>query len=238
MEGLLAPVNRATERVLVRNGYRLADAAGQRCCGALHSHAGDARTARALARANVAAFEGSGAAFVAVNSAGCGAAMKAYGHLLADDPAWRDRAARMAGRVRDVSELLAEAGPLPAPAANPGLVAVDHPCHLIHAQQLTDQPGALLGAVTGLRATELPDASTCCGSAGLYSLAQPDLSQRILAPKVDAIRDSGASVVTTGNPGCLMHIGAGLARRGVAAVTRHPVELLDDAYRAQRGASA
>ncbi|MEA3244827.1 MAG: heterodisulfide reductase-related iron-sulfur binding cluster [Gemmatimonadota bacterium] len=237
MEGLLAPVNRATERVLVRNGYRLADAPGQRCCGALHSHAGDADTARALARTNVAAFEAGGATFVAVNSAGCGAAMKAYGHLLADDPAWRERAARMADRVRDVSELLAEAGPLPAPAATRAPVAVDHPCHLLHAQRLTGPPAALLGAVTGLRATELPDAAACCGSAGLYSLAQPELSQRILAPKLDAIRAGGASVVTTGNPGCLMHIGAGLVRRGIPAETRHPVELLDDAYRAQGGSA-
>jgi len=238
MEGLLAPVNRATERVLARNGYRLADARGQRCCGALHAHAGDARTARSLARANIAAFEASGAAFVAVNSAGCGAAMKAYGHLLADDPAWHDRAVRLAGRVRDVSELLAEAGPLRVPAPTPAVVAVDHPCHLLHAQRLAAPPAAVLGAMAGLRTTELPDAAVCCGSAGLYALVQPELSQRILAPKLDAIRASGASVVATGNPGCLMHIGAGLVRAEVPAVTRHPVELLDDAYAAFRGPDA
>jgi glycolate oxidase iron-sulfur subunit len=237
MEGLLAPVNRATERVLERNGYRLADAPGQRCCGALHAHAGDIATARSLARANIAAFEASGATFIAVNSAGCGAAMKAYGHLLADDPAWQGRAARFAERVRDISELLAAAGPLSAPAATSAVVGVDHPCHLLHAQRLSEPPAMLLGAVTGLRAAELPDAAACCGSAGLYSLAQPELSQRILAPKLDAIRASGASVVATGNPGCLMHIGAGLLRHGIAAETRHPVELLDDAYRAQRGGS-
>jgi glycolate oxidase iron-sulfur subunit len=237
MEGLLAPVNRATERVLERNGYRLADAPGQRCCGALHAHAGDIATARSLARANIAAFEASDATFIAVNSAGCGAAMKAYGHLLADDPAWQGRAARFAERVRDISELLAAAGPLSAPAATSAVVAVDHPCHLLHAQRLSEPPAMLLGAVTGLRAAELPDAAACCGSAGLYSLAQPELSQRILAPKLDAIRASGASVVATGNPGCLMHIGAGLLRHGIAAETRHPVELLDDAYRAQRGGS-
>ena len=139
MEGLLAPVNRATERVLAHNGYALVDASGQRCCGALHAHAGAHADAQALARTNIAAFEASGAEFVAVNSAGCGAAMKEYGHLLAEDPAWRDRAAAFAGRVRDVSELLAAAGPVAATGV-PVHAAVDHPCHLLHGQRLADPP--------------------------------------------------------------------------------------------------
>jgi glycolate oxidase iron-sulfur subunit len=230
MEELLAPVNRATERVLARNGYRLVDAAAQQCCGALHSHAGDASVAQQLARNNIAAFEASGAEFVAVNSAGCGAAMKEYGHLLADDAQWRERAAAFAARVRDVSELLAAAGPAPA-TGNGAAVAVDHPCHLLHAQRLSAPPAKVLDAIHGLAATELPDAASCCGSAGLYSLAQPELSQRILASKLDGIRASGAGVVATGNPGCLMHIGAGMIRAGIPAETRHPVELLDAAYR-------
>lgn len=229
MEGLLAPVNRATERVLAHNGYALVDASGQRCCGALHAHAGAHTGAQALARANIAAFEASGAEFVAVNSAGCGAAMKEYGHLLADDPAWRDRAAAFARRVRDVSELLAAAGPVAATGA-PMAAAVDHPCHLLHGQRLADPPAQVLAAISGLRATELPDAATCCGSAGLYSLAQPEFSRRLLEPKLATIGASGASTVCTGNPGCMMHIGAGLARAGSAVQVRHPVELLDAAY--------
>ena len=134
MEGLLAPVNRATERTLARNGYAVGNAGGQRCCGALHAHAGDRDTARELARINIEAFERSGAAFVAVNSAGCGSAMKEYGHLLADDAAWRDRARAFGAKVRDVSELLAEAGPAPA-RGGPTKIAVDHPCHLLHGQR-------------------------------------------------------------------------------------------------------
>jgi glycolate oxidase iron-sulfur subunit len=231
MEGLLTPVNRATERVLARNGYGLRAATGQQCCGALHVHAGARERARRLARANIAAFERSDAEFIAVNSAGCGAAMKEYGHLLQDDPAWAGRAAAIAARVRDVSELLAAAGPEPAALPAQRRAAVDHPCHLLHAQRLADPPARVLAAIGGLAASELPDAAQCCGSAGLYSFAEPALSQQILAPKLDAVAASGADVVLTANPGCLMHIGAGLVRRGNGVATRHPVELLDEAYR-------
>ncbi len=238
MEGLLAPVNRATERVLTFNGYQLRTAPAQVCCGALHAHAGDRDTARELARRNIAAFEASGADFFAVNSAGCGSSMKEYGHLLADDAAWRDRADAFSRSVRDVSELLAEAGPVPAELPGGGRVAVDFPCHLQHGQRLNDPPARLMRAVRGIEATELPDATQCCGSAGLYSLSNPALSQQILAPKLAGIASSGAEVVATGNPGCMMHIGAGLVRSGSRARARHPVELLDAAYTAARSTGA
>lgn len=229
MEGLLAPVNRATERTLAYNGYRIVSSPGQKCCGALHAHAGARDAARALARENIAAFEASGAAYVAVNSAGCGAAMKEYDHLLADDEEWSARARTFASRVRDVSELLAAAGPIQA-AGQPRKLAVDHPCHLQHAQRLTDPPAKLLAALRLTDAHDLPDASSCCGAAGLYSLENPGLSQRILAPKMASIAASGADCVATGNPGCMMHIGAGLLRAGSRVSVRHPVELLDEAY--------
>lgn len=229
MEGLFTHVNRATERVLAANGYRLVAATGQRCCGALHAHAGDARTARELARANIAAFEKSGADFVAVNSAGCGAAMKEYAHLLRGDPAWSGRAAAFAPRVRDVSELLATAGPR---QGRPLVVRVayDAPCHLLHGQRVAAQPLAVLAAIPALEVVPLADHDQCCGSAGIYNLVEPDVSDRVLAPKLMNIAASGAAVVATGNPGCLMQIGAGIARSGSAARLRHPVELLDESY--------
>jgi glycolate oxidase iron-sulfur subunit len=229
MEGLLAPVNRATERVLKRNGYELREAEGQRCCGALHAHAGDRSAARELARVNIAAFEKSGSDFVAVNSAGCGAAMKEYAHLLSDDPTWHARAVAFSARVRDVSELLAAAGPAPA-AGGPQRVAIDHPCHLQHAQRLSAHPAAVMSALTSAQCSELPDASSCCGAAGLYSLQNPGLSQRILAPKLANIMAGAPNCVATGNPGCMMHIGGGLVRSGSSIPVRHPVELLDAAY--------
>jgi glycolate oxidase iron-sulfur subunit len=229
MEGLLSPVNRATDRTLAFNGYRLVNVAGQKCCGALHAHAGASDAARDLARANIAAFEASGAEFIAVNSAGCGSAMKEYGHLLAGDPLWCDRAEAFSRKVRDVSELLAASGPIPA-SGEPIQLAIDHPCHQQHAQRLSGPPAAVYVALTGTERTELPDASSCCGAAGLYSMENPDLSQRILAPKLANIAASGASCVATGNPGCMMHIGAGLRRAGSSVTVRHPVELLDEAY--------
>jgi glycolate oxidase iron-sulfur subunit len=236
MEGLLSPVNRATERVLQRNGYELRNAEGQRCCGALHAHAGDRNAARALARTNIAAFEKSGADFIAVNSAGCGAAMKEYAHLLADDSAWHSRAAAFSAKVRDVSELLAAAGPAPA-AGGPSRVAIDHPCHLQHAQRLNGPPAAAIAALTGSACADLPDASSCCGAAGLYSLQNPALSQQILAPKLANILAGAPDCVATGNPGCMMHIGGGLVRSGSSILVRHPVELLDAAYASEaRGA--
>lgn len=229
MEGLFAPLNRATERVLSANGYRLASAIGQRCCGALHAHAGDAGTARRLARANIAAFESSRARFVAVNAAGCGATMKEYARLLDDDPAWRERAAALGAKVRDVSELLAEAGPRRG-GRLPLRVAYDAPCHLLHGQRVASQPLAVLAAIPGLELVPLAGSEHCCGSAGIYNLIEPDVSGRVLAPKLASIAATSAEVVATGNPGCLMQIGAGVARSGVGARLRHPVELLDESY--------
>ena len=233
MEGLYAETNRATVRVLAANGYAMIFAPGQRCCGALHAHAGDLDGARALARANIAAFERSGAERVAVNSAGCGAMCKEYGHLLAGDPAWAGRAAAMAARVRDVSELLAEAGPVPAPTAPghvPTRVAYDAPCHLLHAQRVADAPLRVLRAASAVKLVPLDGAEQCCGAAGIYGLLQPAISAAVLDPKLRSIRNAAVDLVATGNPGCLMQLGAGMRRAGLRARVVHPVDLLDAAY--------
>jgi glycolate oxidase iron-sulfur subunit len=229
MEGLFAHTNRATERVLARNGYRAVPAAGQQCCGALHAHAGDASRARSLARRNIAAFERSGADFIAVNAAGCGAMMKEYGHLLRDDPLWAERAARLSGRVRDVSELLIAAGPVPG-GRLPLRVTWDAPCHLHHAQRLREAPLDMLRAIPGLDLVPLTDADRCCGGAGIYNLVEPDTSEKVLAPKLANVRDTEAVLVATANPGCHMQIGAGLVRGGSRVRCVHPVDLLDRSY--------
>jgi glycolate oxidase iron-sulfur subunit len=229
MEGLFAETNRATERTLVVNGYRMVETERQRCCGALHAHAGDADTARTLARANVEAFERSGADFIAVNAAGCGAMMKEYGQILAGDPAWSTRAAAVSARVRDVSELLAQAGPRPG-APLPLTVTYDAPCHLLHAQRVASPPLAVLGAIPGLTLVPLEGSEHCCGSAGIYNLIEPEVSDRVLAPKLANIEQTGAALVATGNPGCLMQIGAGLRQARLGARVVHPVDLLDASY--------
>lgn len=234
MEGLFTNVNRATERVLEHNGFRMEHVPGQQCCGALHAHAGDADTARELARANIAAFEASGAEWIVLNSAGCGAMCREYAHLLQHDTEWAARATTFASRVRDVHELLAEAGPEPSPAVDvPARVAWDAPCHLQHAQRVVAPPLAVLRAIGGAALVPLADSDQCCGSAGIFTLVQPKVSARVLDPKLRRIAESGADVVATANPGCLMQIGGGLLLAGSDVVARHPVELLDEGYAAR-----
>jgi len=231
MDGLFSETNRATRRVLAVNGYAPVGAPGQKCCGALHAHAGDLETARSLARSNIVAFERSGATFVAVNAAGCGAIMKEYGHLLKGDPDWHERAERISARVRDVSELLAAAGPREG-GPLPLRVTYDAPCHLEHAQRVTQAPLSVLAAIPGLQLVPLHDSDQCCGSAGIYNLIEPATSDAVLAPKLTNIRATGAPWIATGNPGCLMQIGAGLIRAEISARAIHPVDLLDASYAA------
>jgi glycolate oxidase iron-sulfur subunit len=206
------------------------DVPGQVCCGALAAHAGDDVLARALARTNVRAFDAAAPGLpVVADSAGCGAALKAYDEWLADDPL-ADRAAAFAARARDVSEVLAERGPRPA-GSLALRVAYDAPCHLHHAQKVTDAPLTLLRAIPGLELVPLEGSDRCCGSAGLYALLQPGLSREVLDAKLNAIAAAAPDVVATGNPGCLMQIGAGALLAGFRLEVRHPVELLDRAYR-------
>jgi glycolate oxidase iron-sulfur subunit len=229
MDGLFANANRATRRVLARNGYRPVAATGQGCCGALHAHAGDEHRAMELARRNIAAFEKSGAEVIAVNAAGCGAMMKEYGTLLRDDAEWSARAANVSSRVRDVSELLAAAGPAPG-GRLPLRVTYDAPCHLHHAQRVAIAPLEVLRAIPGLELVPLADADRCCGGAGIYNLVEPETSAKVLDPKLSNIKTTGAVLVVTGNPGCHMQIGAGLIRSGSRVRCIHPVELLDRSY--------
>ncbi|MBC7843305.1 MAG: 4Fe-4S dicluster domain-containing protein [Gemmatimonadaceae bacterium] len=237
MEGLQTATNAATVRTLRVNGYDIVETALQGCCGALHAHAGDLDTARELARGNIAAFERTPDALIAVNAAGCGAMLKEYAHLLFDDPAWHMRALAVAARARDATELLAAAGPKAASLREPVRITYDAPCHLQHAQRLTSPPLAVLRAINNLTHVPLEDSDQCCGSAGIYNLIEPAVSDAVLAPKLRNIAQTGATLVVTGNPGCLMQIGAGLLRSGGSARVVHPIDLLDAAY-ASNAASA
>ncbi|HEY2900994.1 MAG TPA: (Fe-S)-binding protein [Polyangia bacterium] len=226
---LFADVNDATVRVLIENGCDVDVIAGERCCGALHIHNGARDDAQALARANIAAFAGASYDAIVSNAAGCSAELRHYGALLDGAPA----ATAFGAKVRDISEFLCALGLRPprangrAPAVN---VAYDEPCHLLHAQKISDPPKQLLRAIPGVTLVPLEDADTCCGSAGVYSLLQPALSSRIAAKKIDAIKRSGAAVVATGNPGCLLQIRNGLKDAGLTITVVHPIQLLADAY--------
>ncbi|HLU24405.1 MAG TPA: heterodisulfide reductase-related iron-sulfur binding cluster [Longimicrobiales bacterium] len=235
-EGLFARVNRATVRVLEENGCEVVEVRAQGCCGALHAHAGRLDEARELARANIDAFAAAGVDHVVANAAGCGAAMREYGELLADDPAYAERARQFAASVRDVSELLSELGPVPG-GPLPLRVTYDAPCHLHHAQHVTTAPLQLLDAIPGLERVPLPGADECCGGAGIYGVMHPELGGRILQDKLAAIRSTGASVVVTGNPGCAMQIGAGLRLAGDSTPVLHLIELLAESYRRRTGSA-
>jgi glycolate oxidase iron-sulfur subunit len=222
-QGLFSHVHDATIRTLAVNGYETREVPGQVCCGALHAHAGLADAALDLARTNIAAF-GEGDEPIVVNSAGCGAMMKDYAHLLGDLPS-----ERFSARVRDVTELLAP------PVAGAPLdlhVAYDPPCHLLHAQGIAVPPLKMFAAIPLLELVTVPGAAECCGSAGLFTLLEPEMSRAVLKPKLERLREAAPQVVATGNPGCLMQLGAGLAAAGIHAQVRHPVELLDESYRA------
>jgi glycolate oxidase iron-sulfur subunit len=229
-DGLYGHVNGATVRTLAANGYEVVEVPRQDCCGALHAHGGDLDHARAMARVNIDAFLAAGVEMVVVNAAGCGAAMKEYGTLLAPDPAYRDRARELAARVRDVTELLAAAGPRVGAEVR-CVVAYDHPCHLLHAQRIERAPLDVLAAVPGVEVRVVAKADECCGGAGIYGITHPDLGGRIGRDKVAAVRAAGADAVATPNPGCMMQIGAGLRLEGAPEGVVHPIELLDESYR-------
>ena len=225
MSGLFDHVHRATVRTLEANGYRVLETALPHCCGALHLHAGDRASAAGLARRNLATLLES-VDYIAVNSAGCGAMLKDYGHLLGEEGA-----VAFSSRVRDVAELLAARGPRAGGALDMD-IAYDAPCHLQHAQKVHREVLAIFSAIPELRVSLLPGFDRCCGSAGIFSMLEPAMSQSVLADKITAIVNAPVrpSLVATGNPGCLMQIGAGLLARGTSIPVAHPVELLDLSY--------
>lgn len=221
--------NRATARVLARNGCDVL-APEQGCCGALNAHGGDHARAITMAKRTIETFEAAGAEMVIVNTSGCGAHMKAYGTLLAGEPAWTERAARFARTVQDLAEFLARE-PLRGPLqAVPMTVTYHDPCHVVHGQKIRRQPRELLAQIPGLRVVDLPEADWCCGSAGIYNLTQPEMADRLLRRKVRHVESTGADAVVTANPGCILQIQAGLRARGHERPVLHLVEVLDRAY--------
>ena len=228
--GLFSRVNEATARVLAANGYRVVTVRGQGCCGALHAHGGALEAARRMARRNVRAFDDARVDFIATNASGCGAAMAEYESLLANEETMGRQARQIAARVRDVSQLLADPGPVTG-APLPLRVTYDAPCHLLHAQGVADPPLAVLESVPEVEVVALAGAAECCGGAGIYGITHPDLGGWIGSDKVRAVLATGADAVVTGNPGCMMQIGAGLALAGSAVPVLHLVEVVDESYR-------
>ena len=220
----------AVARVLARNGCEVAVPNGQVCCGAINSHAGDLGTARRLARLNIDAFLGSGVDAIVVASAGCGSRMKEYGHLLRDDAEYVEKAHRFGEMVKDVHEFLVALPFEPPKARLDYRVTYQDSCHLSGPQRITRQPRELLRSIPGVDFVELADGSICCGGGGPYTLTERELSLRVLDSKMKAVGETGAEIIATANPGCVLHLQYGATREGLPITVRYVTDLLDEAY--------
>ena len=230
MGTVFANTNRAAARVMARNGADVDVPIAQQCCGALHVHAGMMDEARVLARTNIDAFERSGDDPIIVTAAGCGAALKEYGYLLKDDPTYAERAQRFSERVRDFTEYLSASKLVPPKKAVRRTVTYQEPCHLVHAQRISQQPRDLMNAIPGLELVEMKESSLCCGSAGIYNIIREEMANELGDRKALHAMETTATEVITANPGCQMQVGASLRRNGSTARVRHIAELLDEAY--------
>ena len=230
---LFSDINRDTAEVLAANGCEVVTPTDQSCCGSLHAHNGAWESARTLARRNLAQFPPSQFDAIITNAGGCGSHLKHYAKLLSDDPVHLVAATEWDRKVKDIHEWLVEIGSTPPPAhGQPEQTVTYHEsCHLCHGQKITSQPRQLLKSIPGVRLVELPEATWCCGSAGIYNLTQPEMAGQLLERKVNHILTTGATVVATGNPGCLLQVVNGLKARGVGIRVVHPVTLLAEAWR-------
>ncbi len=232
---MFADVNRATERVLLRNGCAVVAPTGQTCCGALHAHAGEREAAKDLARHNLDAFDLDAVDVIIINAAGCGAMLKEYGELLHDDPQYAERAHAFSAKVKDIHEFLAEL-PLDPPrsAPQPLRVTYQDACHLWHGQKIRLAPRVVLQTIPGLELVEMNQSDWCCGSAGTYNVVHPDLSAQVLDLKMDNVTRTEADILAAPNPGCILQLQSGVQQRGLAMRVVHPIELLDAAYARER----
>jgi glycolate oxidase iron-sulfur subunit len=225
-------VNAATARVLAAEGCEVVIPRHQSCCGALMLHSGLEAEAIALAKKMIATFEAADVDTIVINSAGCGSAMKEYGYLLRDDPAWAGRAAAFSAKCKDISEVLSDLAPKAPRHPLKLRVAYHDACHLQHAQRIHDQPRKLLAGIPELEVAEIPEGSLCCGSAGIYNLLEPETANQLGDRKVDNLLSTGAEAVLSANPGCLLQLMNGLRRRGMKEMPAfHMVELLDASIR-------
>jgi glycolate oxidase iron-sulfur subunit len=235
---IFSDVNRDTAEVLARNGCEVVTPPQQSCCGSLHAHNGEWELAQELARRNLDQFPPDQFDAIITNAGGCGSHLKHFSHLLADDAAYAARARLWDKKVNDIHEWLIKTG-VATPASTGradqpvGLSVVTYhdSCHLCHGQKITAQPRDLLRAIPGIKLVHLPESSWCCGSAGIYNLTQPEMANELLQRKIKHIKSTGAEVVATANPGCLLQIINGARAAGLHLRVAHPITLLAEAYR-------
>jgi len=232
---VLSQINRDTAEVLLANGCEVFTPPVQFCCGSLHAHNGEVETARELARKQLDAFDLNALDAIITNAAGCGSHLKHYDHLLADDPAYAERAKLWSAKLKDIHEWLCEIG-FRKPVSSPGEQSVTYheACHLCHGQKITKQPREILRAIPGLTLVELTESTWCCGSAGIYNITQPEMAAKLQERKIRHIADTAAPVVATANPGCHLQLESGAQKFSLDAKVRHPVSLLAEAYRLEK----
>lgn len=232
MDQVFRDINEATIRVLTANGCEVIIPSQQGCCGALHIHGGEAETGRALARRNIDIFAQYDLDVIIINSAGCGSTLKEYAHLLRDDTIYASRAKAFSEKIKDISEFLVTIELNKEMGDVAHTVAYHDACHLAHGQRIRQQPRQLLKAIPGLKLVELKEADWCCGSAGIYNITNQEMGTELLERKMNNIAVTGAEIIATGNPGCMMQIALGVRERGLPMEVVHPVQLLDKAYQA------
>ncbi|MGI8753597.1 MAG: (Fe-S)-binding protein [Acidimicrobiales bacterium] len=226
-QAFFSGVNAATARVLVAEGFDVVVPARQGCCGALSEHTGREDEAKEFARRTIDTFGPLDVDALVINSAGCGTSIKEYADLLADDPAYRERAAALAARTSDIAEFLAGREPVATRYRLDVKIAYHDACHLAHAQGIRAEPRRLLGAIPGVELVEIADAELCCGSAGVYNLLAPDAAAELGDRKAATVAATGADLLVAANPGCTLQIAAALRRRGVELPVAHTVDVLD-----------
>lgn len=230
---IFSDINRDTVEVLARNGCEVVTPRNQECCGSLHAHNGELELARGLARKAIQQIPPAEFDAIITNAGGCGSHLKHYAKLLADDPEYLERAKLWDSKVKDIHEWLAQIG-FQAPRRDHAPVAkvtYHESCHLCHGQKITSQPRELLWSIPNVDLVELPESSWCCGSAGIYNIIQPEMADQLLERKLGHIKSTGAAVVATGNPGCLLQVVNGAKQRHMPLRVVHPVTLLAEAYR-------
>jgi glycolate oxidase iron-sulfur subunit len=230
---IFSDVNRDTVEVLARHGCEVFTPPDQPCCGSLHAHNGELALARDLARRMIELFPPEQFDAIISNAGGCGSHLKHYARLLDDDARYRDRASLWDRKVKDIHEWLVQIGiRAPHQDGQPAVMVTYHEsCHLAHGQKITLAPRDVLRAVPRLTLVELPESNWCCGSAGIYNLTQPEMAGALLQRKLDHVIRTGARIVATANPGCLLQLVNGAKARGVGLRVAHPVTLLAEAYR-------
>lgn len=231
---LFSPVNEATVRVLTANGCEVVIPKTQGCCAALPEHQGQTQQSQALARQMIDSFEGTGVDAVIINAAGCGHTLKEYGHILQDDPDYREKAKDFAAKVKDAQEFLAQVGLTTklSPLTDDSLTIVyQDACHLLHGQKISVQPRQLLRQIPGVKLREPIDAALCCGSAGVYNMLQPEVADDLGQQKFENLLNTGAELIASANPGCSLQIKKHLRLKQKQITLMHPMELLDYSIR-------